>query len=171
MKCNMKCEYTSIILALLITLFVCMILYHIVYSTMEGMDALDSAKNYLANNISVSSNLADRISTLKDQQPPSPTLSSPMAVVTMDSVMKDVYKPIQVNCTIQDCSMADNLMKQGVNIAADNYFNDGFRNCNANKCNQIRTLWKTMTPMDSSGAYFKDDKGLVYDFLGNPVTK
>ena len=104
MKCNMKCEYTSIILALLITLFVCMILYHLVYSTMEGMDALDSAQNYLANNISVSSNLADRISTLKDQQPPSPTLSSPMAVVTMD-------------------------------------------------------------------AYFKDDKGLVYDFLGNPVTK
>lgn len=138
----------------------------------EGMDVLDSTKNYLANNVNISTNLADQIATLGSQQPSMDKQQNlQFAVVSEDSVINSVYKPIQVTCTIQDCSMVDDLKAQGVNIASENYFNDGFRECDTNKCNKLRELHKTMTQMDASGAYFKDDKGTVYDFLGNIISK
>lgn len=165
----MKCSCHFLILVLLITVFVVLIIHYLVYGFHEGMDVLESNKNYLTNNISTTQDLAGRIETLKDQQPPTAQPGLPMAVVTMDSVMSDVYKPIQVTCTIQDCSMVDSVMKQGVNVSAGNYFNDGYRDCDANKCSKLQELHQTMTQMDPSGAYFKDDKGSVYDFLGNMV--
>jgi hypothetical protein len=165
----MKTSYTFLVWILLICFFTGLLGMHLIKGIVEPMtDALTSTKNLMANNINISADLGGRVSALGEQQPPAPQ-AGPHVVVGMDSVISSVYQPIQVTCTIQDCDAADDLKKQGYNLASNNYFNDGFRECDSNVCSKIRELNKTMTPLDPSGGHFRDDKGNIYDFKGNLV--
>ena len=51
------------------------------------------------------------------------------------SSLMDKYRPIQVKCTKSDCDFAQAAMDNNIYLdPSKNYFNDGFRNCNADIC-------------------------------------
>ena len=84
------------------------------------------------------------------------------------SSLMDKYRPIQVKCTKSDCDFAQAAMDNNIYLdPSKNYFNDGFRNCNADICSTIYRQTSTMTQIDASGGYFKDNSGNYYDYLGN----
>jgi hypothetical protein len=84
-----------------------------------------------------------------------------------DSVMKKIYQPLQVKCTKKDCDYAQSVMDNSFNLDPSlNYFDDGWRECNADICSTINRLSSTMKQIDASGGYFKDTSGNIYNYLG-----
>ena len=84
-----------------------------------------------------------------------------------ESVMKKIYQPLQVKCTKNDCDFAQSARDNSINLDPSlNYFNDGWRECNADICSTIYRLTSTMTQIDASGGYFKDTSGNIFNYLG-----
>jgi hypothetical protein len=84
-----------------------------------------------------------------------------------DSIMKKIYHPFQVKCTKRDCDFAQRAKDNSINLdPSTNYFDDGWRECNADICNTIHRLSSTMTQIDASGGYFKDTSGNIFNYLG-----
>jgi hypothetical protein len=155
-------RFYKIILSIIIVFFTILIGRQICFIDIEGMKGdLASSQNNIQNSISSHSELLNKVSDMKDKQPA--TLSQE------DIANRASYQPIQVTCTIQDCSMAQLSISQGMNLATDNYFNDGKRDCNQDICNKIQTAWQTLTPVDAQGSQFMDNDGNLYDFLGNKI--
>ena len=85
-----------------------------------------------------------------------------------DSVMKKIYHPLQVKCTKNDCDFAKSAKENSIYLdPSTNYFDDGWRECNADICSTIYRLSSTMKQIDASGGYFKDTSGNIYNYLGD----
>jgi len=103
---------------------------------------------------------------------PAPEVTTPPAPGSFADVIKDHYQPLQVTCTKSDCDYIQGLITNDlVNLdpSANNYYNDGKRQCNFETCDRIDLYTRTMTSLDDKGAYFRDPSGVVWSYQGQQM--
>ena len=103
---------------------------------------------------------------------PPPEATTPPPPGSFADVIKDHYQPLQVTCTKSDCDYIQDLItNDSVNLdpSANNYYNDGKRQCNFETCDRIDLYTRTMTSLDDKGAYFRDPSGVVWSYQGQQM--